>query len=87
MMEQLLRLVARGGVQSYEDLMAHLSISRSMLEIMLEDLARLGYLRAVGNDCGGKCAACSVSGCSPTGPGNLWALTEKGSHAAARLST
>jgi len=85
MLEQLLRLVAEGGVHSYEDLARQLSIPVPLLEMMLEDLARLGYLRPVGSDCGGHCAGCSVGACSITGPGRLWTLTEKGTKAAARL--
>ena len=42
MIDQLLRLVAEGGVHSYEDLTRHLSISQPLLEMMLEDLGRLG---------------------------------------------
>lgn len=85
MIEQLLQLVAEGGVHSYEDLATRLSISHPLLEVMLEDLARLGYLRSVGDGCHGHCSACAVGSCSITGPGHLWALTEKGAKAAARL--
>ena len=84
MIDQLLRLVAEGGVHSYEDLTSHLSISQPLLEMMLEDLSRLGYLRPVGDGCAGHCNGCAVGGCSVAGPGRLWALTEKGTRAAAR---
>ena len=86
MMEQLLQLVAAGGVQSYEDLTDSLGISLPLLEAMLEDLARLGYLRALDDRCQGHCTGCSVGSCSVTGPGRLWALTERGSLAADRLA-
>ena len=85
MLEELLRLVAEGGVHSYEDLIGRLAVSEPLLEAMLEDLARLGYLRAVSDTCAGHCAGCSIGSCSVTGPGRLWALTDKGSGAAARL--
>ena len=87
MIERLLQIVAEGGVHSYEDLSTHLSISQPLLEMMLADLARLGYLRAVGNDCEAHCSGCAFGACSIAGPGRLWALTEKGANAAARLST
>lgn len=87
MIDQLLRLVAEGGVHSYEDLTDHLSISQPLLEMMLEDLGRLGYLRAVGDGCGGHCGGCAVGGCSISGPGRLWTLTEKGTRAAARAGS
>jgi hypothetical protein len=86
MLETLLRLVAEGGVHSYDDLTRRLSISLPFLEAMLEDLARLGYLRPVNVGCEGHCTACTVGGCSVSGPGRLWSLTEKGANAAAKLS-
>ncbi len=84
MMEQLLKLVAEGGVHSYEDLIRHLSISQPLLEMMLEDLARLGYLRRIGGDCGDHCPTCHSGGCAIAGPGQIWTLTGKGARAAAR---
>ena len=87
MFEQLLQLVAHGGVHSYKDLTTRLAISLPLLETMLEDLARLGYLRAVDAGCEGHCAGCAVGGCSIAGPGRLWTLTAKGAETAARLST
>jgi hypothetical protein len=86
MLEKLLHLVAEGGVHSYEDLTRHLSISQPLLEAMLEDLARLGYLRSVGDRCEGHCTACSIGSCSVAGSGRLWALTDRGAEATARLS-
>ena len=85
MIEQLLRFLTEGGVHSYEDLAKRLSISIPLLEMMLEDLSRLGYLRPANSDCGTHCSSCSIGGCSITGPGRLWALTDKGAKAAARL--
>jgi hypothetical protein len=84
MIDQLLCMVAEGGVHSYEDLAKHLSISEPLLEMMLEDLARLGYLRAVEGGCGAHCSGCATNGCSIIGRGHLWALTAKGARAAAR---
>lgn len=86
MIDQLLQRVAEGGVHSYEDLAKHLSISLPLLEMMLEDLARLGYLRPVGNGCAGHCGGCAIGGCSVAGPGRLWTLTDKGARAAARFN-
>ncbi len=87
MIEELLRLVAEGGIHSYSELTERLSISQSLLEMMLEDLARLGYLRAVAEGCGQHCTGCTVGGCSIADPGRLWTLTEKGADAASRLSS
>jgi hypothetical protein len=85
MLEKLLKLLAEGGVHSYEDLEKGLSVSQPLLEMMIEDLARRGYLRPVGSGCDGRCAGCSIGGCCITGPGHLWVLTEKGTRASARL--
>jgi predicted ArsR family transcriptional regulator len=85
-LETLLRALAEGGVHSYRELAKRLSISPSFLEMMLEDLARQGYLRAVGL-CEGNCGGCSVGGCSIAGPRHLWVLTEKGNRASARLAS
>jgi len=86
MLEQLLHMVAEGGLHSYEELAKRLSISVPLLETMLEDLARRGYLRPVDSDCGMHCTGCSAGTCSITGPGRLWTLTERGTRAAARLA-
>jgi hypothetical protein len=83
MLEELLRRVAQGGVHSYEELASGLAISPAMLEAMLEELARLGYLRAVDASCDSGCHGCSAGGCSVAGRGRLWSLTEKGARAAA----
>ena len=85
MIEELLRILAEGGVHSYEELAERLSVPMPLLEMMLEDLARLGYLRSTNNDCGTHCASCPIGGCSIAGRGRLWTLTQKGSQAAARL--
>lgn len=84
MIEQLLRFVAEGGVHSYGDLAKRLSVSLPLLEMMLEDLSRLGYLRPADVDCGAHCASCPIGGCSIVGPNRLWTLTDKGARAAGR---
>jgi DNA-binding IclR family transcriptional regulator len=87
MIEMLLRVLAEGGVYSYEALARRLSISQSLLEAVLEDLERLGYLRSLGDGCETRCAACHEGGCSIVGSGRLWALTDKGLAAVDRLSS
>jgi hypothetical protein len=81
-LEELLRLVAEGGVHSYEELAAALSVPLPLLEAMLENLARLGYLRSAEAACGEDCRHCPIGGCSVAGRGRLWVLTEKGARAA-----
>ncbi len=84
MLEGLLRLVAEGGVRSYDELMDVLSVSRPLLEAMLDDLSRLGYLRSVDSGCSEGCTACPAGNCSVVGAGRLWSLTEKGAKAASQ---
>jgi hypothetical protein len=87
MMERLLQLVGEGGVHSYKDMTKELSVSQSLLEAMLVDLARLGYLRAVNGGCSEQCSACPIGRCAVIGRGRLWTLTEKGSAATVRTPT
>lgn len=86
-MEDLLQLLAEGGAHSYDDVAKRLSVSQPLLEAVLEDLARLGYLRLVGNSCDSHCADCSMGGCAIGGPDRLWTLTEKGISTVARFSS
>jgi hypothetical protein len=85
MLENLLRLVAEGGAHSQDELMDVLSVSRPLLEAMLDALTKLGYLRSVDDGCGEGCMACPMGKCSVAGPGRLWSLTEKGAKAAAQF--
>ncbi|HSJ57880.1 MAG TPA: FeoC-like transcriptional regulator [Anaerolineae bacterium] len=83
MLETLLKLLGDGGVRSYRELAAALSVPEALLEVMLEDLARRGYLRSVAEQCGSKCQGCHASLCGVAGGGKVWVLTEKGARAAA----
>jgi len=83
MLEDLLKIVAEGGVYSYDDLTDQLSISQPLLEMMLQDLARLGYLRAAGASCTRQCSSCPIGSCSIAEPSHLWSLTAKGARSAA----
>ena len=74
MLERLLSSIAEGGLHSYDGLAQELGVPRPLLEVMIEDLARRGYLRAAGGACDG-CAGCGMA----SGPcGRLWTLTGKG---------
>ena len=78
-MQKLLELVAEGGVHSYTELARQLGVSEGLLEQMIEDLARMGYLQPVAGDCHSKCAGCSLAEtCAIGGPTRVWTLTEKG---------
>lgn len=86
MLDELLQSIGEGGIHSYDDLAARLGVSRPLVEAMILDLVRLGYLRPAIDGCGGSpaCrAGCSLASCS-TRP--LWTLTERGARAAGRPS-
>lgn len=86
MLGLLLRTLAQGGTYSYGDLANTLGVGEELLQQMIEDLARMGYLRGLGDSCQGKCEACPVSGvCAIGSRGQVWSLTEKGSQAAQRM--
>ncbi len=83
MLEQLLRLIAERGVTSYDELAERASVSRPLLGAMLDEMARLGYLREVGEGCVAACSGCSMAGCSVLGAARMWALSEMGARAIA----
>mgnify|MGYP005835942861 CR=1 FL=1 len=78
MLRKLLDRLATGGVQSYADLCHELEVSETLLEQMLADLERMGYLKRVGTGCEAHCAGCPMSNvCAVGRPGQIWTLTEK----------
>lgn len=83
MLDQLLQKLGQGGAHSYADLTRALGVSEELLRQMIEDLVRMGYLTAVGEDCQANCEDCPMSGvCAVGGHGQVWSLTQKGSRAA-----
>ena len=86
MLDQLLRNLAQGGAHSYADLTRALGVSEELLQQMIEDLVRMGLLRAVGDYCQAKCEGCAMAAvCAVGGRGQVWSLTEKGSRVAQKL--
>ena len=79
MLERLLSLVGQGGVHRYADLACQLGVSEELLEQMLQDLTRMGYLRPVADGCEPRCSGCLLAkSCAIGGSTRVWALTEKG---------
>ena len=80
MLKRLLQLVAEDGVHSYAALAGQLDVSTGLLEQMLRDLARMGYVAPVGGVCDtSQCRHCPLGGaCATDTQGHVWALTEKG---------
>jgi hypothetical protein len=79
MLERLLSLVGQGGVHSYTDLARQLDVTVELVEQMLQDLARMGYLRPVADECESHCVDCPMANTSGTiSSTRMWTLTEKG---------
>lgn len=84
MLEKLLRLVATGGIHSHAALARELDTTEALLDSMIQDLVRLGYLRlAEDAACESHCQDCPVhDACGIGGGGRLWTLTDRGMQAA-----
>ena len=81
--QRLLKLVAGGTVERLDQLATELDVDRGLLEQMLLDLERAGYVRAV-HACGkGQCHGCDPQRlCTLTQRGRMWVVTDKGFRAA-----
>lgn len=70
MLERLIREVRTGGTLQPAALAARLRVSPAMVQMMLEDLERMGRLARVETDCGAACGGCPVANmCVPRGDG------------------
>lgn len=82
MLNRLLELLRAGGTRRVADLARELDTTPELVEMMLEDLCRMGYLKRVSAECPASCQACPLAGvCAAGSPGQLWALAE-GNHQA-----
>jgi predicted ArsR family transcriptional regulator len=79
----LLRRLASGTAQTIVQLATELDVDRELLEQMLLDLERAGYLRIVRGCADGRCRSCDLQAlCTLGQPQRVWLVTEKGSRAA-----
>jgi len=77
MLERLLELLREGGTHRAADLARQLETTPAMVELMLEDLGRMGHLKQARGECAGKCGGCSMAGlCAASGGGQVWAFTD-----------
>lgn len=76
MLEKLLEILSRGKGFSLQSLAQELGTSEGMVEMMLGDLVRMGYLRSIEH-----CADTACSGCGAAAScklhGKIWTLGEK----------
>jgi predicted ArsR family transcriptional regulator len=84
MLNRLLDLLQEGGTRRVSDLANELGTTPELVELMLEDLTRMGYVKPVESECSDKCAACPMAdACAAAGPseqgagGRVWVLTEE----------
>lgn len=79
MLERLLALLREGGARTYPELAKAIGVSEELLDALLEDLSRMGYIKPVAQACEGACANCPMSGVCAVGErGKVWTLTAKG---------
>ena len=82
MLRELIGVIAEGQLHSQMELARRLGVSEGLVERMLEDLARMGYLEPIAG-CAEECAACPLARMCIIGhPRRAWVLTEKGQRAA-----
>ena len=82
MLRELIGVIAEGQAHSQVELARRLGVSKGLVERMLRDLARMGYLESVAS-CAEECAACPLARMCIVGrPRRAWVLTEKGQRAA-----
>jgi predicted ArsR family transcriptional regulator len=81
-MTRLLTILQAGGTRRVDELAHSLETTPQMVEAMLEELSRLGYLRRVSGGCSGRCGACPLAGmCQVASGGRVWTLTGRGRQA------
>lgn len=77
-LERLLHTLQAGGTHTIADLAGELQVTEALVEMMIEDLVRMGWLTPLAAGCDERCAACPVAArCAVGGAGRLWSLTEK----------
>jgi DNA-binding transcriptional regulator YhcF (GntR family) len=61
MLKQLLSIIKEGEVHSVREMASELNISQDLVEQMLDDLVRKGYLRMQTQDCSELCQDCQLT--------------------------
>lgn len=60
MLARLLALIAEGGVHTTAELAGSLEVSRELVDAMLAELQRQGYLAPPPSTCASTCAGCPM---------------------------
>jgi Mn-dependent DtxR family transcriptional regulator len=76
MLERLLDILRAGGTHRVSDLARALDTTPELVEMMLADLARAGYVKPI-TTCAQTCTSCPVAeSCISAQPGKAWILSE-----------
>ncbi len=73
MLERLMEILQTGGTHRVSDLARALDTTPALVEMMLEELTRAGYVKPVATCT--ECASCPLAdSCIATRPGKAWTL-------------
>lgn len=76
-LDRLLEILRAGGTHRAVDLARALDTTPALVEMMMEDLARRGYVKPVGA-CPEVCGSCPLTdSCSSAQRGKIWTLLSK----------
>lgn len=79
MLHTLLRIVASRGTECSAELARRLGVSHVLMENMLEELTREGYLKAVIGKRSDPCEHCPLhKACLFEAQARIWSLTQRG---------
>lgn len=74
MLERLLEILRAGGTHRVSDLARALDTTPALVEMMLEDLSRIGSVKPI-TACTEACASCPLAdSCITIQPGKAWTL-------------
>ncbi len=79
MLLQLLEILRFGGTHTVKEIARQLDTSEALVQSMIDELIRLGFLKLAAQTCPGGCESCPMVSCCTIGAkGRLWTLTEAG---------
>ena len=79
MLERLLDILQRGGTYTVHDLAHRLDVTPPLVEMMIEELMRMGYLSIAAMSCAKQCEGCSMGACLVAeSSGRIWTWTGEG---------
>jgi len=87
-LERLLRIVASKGTTCSIGLARRLGVSHALVENMLDELTRQGYLEAIVGECASPCGHCPMpAACLFDRHARIWVISKKGERLLASRGT